>query len=259
MAILQERTQISIITVSYEDDGLTLKFLKQLGKANDVEIIVVDNSTGNTLQQKLPSEIIYIHAEKNRGYGGAVNLGIQKSRGEWIMVLNNDIETTVNDVKTVIAIAQKLNAKLATPKLMLPDRTIQHSVGYFDSFSKNPINFLFARPRFIDPTSITSKTLVDVTTGAAMLINREVIDSLGLFDDKNFFMYFEDIDLCLRTVQKGYKWLFIPEITMLHLQSVTANKNTQQKMQNYKQSVYRYVKKHRGFLTAFLTNLLPVY
>jgi GT2 family glycosyltransferase len=259
MATLQERTQISIITVNYEDTELTLNFLKHLGIADDVEIIVVDNSASNTLQQKLSSEIKYIHSEKNKGYGGAVNLGIKESSGEWIMILNNDIETTIIEIKTLVKITQQHSMKLATPKLILSDNTIQHSVGYFDSFVKHPINSLFARPRFIDPSLISNPLHVDVTTGAAMLIHRDVINTVGMFDDTNFFMYFEDIDLCLRIFLKKLDWLFIPEVQMKHLQSVTANKNNNQKKENYKHSVYKYIKKHRSFLLAIFSNILPIY
>lgn len=260
MAIPQEKTpRISIITVSYEDDELTLRFLKKLGIHPQVEIIVVDNSKQNSLEAKLPQDITYIHLETNKGYGGALNAGFAHSRGDWIMFLNNDIETTIQDVIQLVDTALKLNTKLATPKLILQDGTAQKSIGYFDHFTSHLINGLFARPRFIDPTNITKEIKVDVVTGAAMLFKREILEENGLFDEKNFFMYFEDIDLCYRLHKKDKSFLFVPQVQMKHLQSVTTNKDTSQKQTNYKKSVQAYLYKQRGFIIATLAKLLNVY
>lgn len=260
MAVSQEKTpRVSIITVSYEDDELTLRFISLLGHDPHVEIIVVDNSKNDSLKAKLPKEIIYIHPGENKGYGGALNTGYDKSRGEWIMILNNDIETSIEKVLELVNRTEEHNAKLATPKLILPDGSTQKSVGYFDHFSSHFLNGLFARPRFIDPTNITKKTSVDVVTGASMLFKREVIEKVGLFDEYNFFMYFEDIDLCMRLHKMDMSFLFVPQVQMKHLQSVTTNKDTSQKKQNYDKSVHAYLIKHRGILIALLAKLLHIY
>lgn len=260
MATLQKRTPIvSVITVNYEDDALTQNFLKHLGTDEYAEVIVVDNSAENTLEQKLSSGIVYIHNATNKGYGGAVNVGVAKAKGEWIMILNNDIETSLSNVKRLIDITKDKETKLATPKLILTDGTSQQSVGYFDSFFQHPLNYVFARPRFINTTNILEPLPVDITTGAAMLLHKTVIDQVGSFDAKTFFMYFEDIDWCLRTAKKGLKWLFIPQVSMRHLQSVTTNKNKKQKKSNYHHAVFNYLVKNRGYIIALCNKLLNLY
>ncbi len=119
-------------------------------------------------------------------------------------------------------------------------------------------SWLYKRPRFIDPSDITDNKWVDVATGAAMLLKRDVIEQYGLFDER-FFMYFEDIDLCMRFSKKGHQFLFVPSVEMKHLQSVTANRDMNKKNENYQKSVHNYLMKQRGPIITQLAHILQIY
>lgn len=249
--------KLSVIVVNYKTDDLILDLLRGISPNPLVEIMIVDNSPENTLEKKLPKRhnLLYHFADANLGFSGGNNLGISRAKGEWFFLLNSDTITSTKDILHLMNITIKNKFLVSCPKLIQPDGIVQNNVGDFNSFFKNPINYIFARPRLINCTNILTNTTVDLLTGAAMLIHKSVFEKVGFLDDKNFFMYFEDIDFSFRLHGAGIKVLFCPEVKIIHFGGASSDQDTRQKNINYQKGLQTYLTKNRGFLINTINNL----
>lgn len=249
----QETPRISLVILNYKTDEMTFRLVEKL-QDEDVEIILVDNSSSENLKIKVVglSHVRYTDPGANLGFAGGVNYGIAQSRGEWIMLLNSDADADVQTIKTLLNKCLAANMKVATPRLVGNDSTIETNVGLFSGLLEHPINWLFLRPRFILPTVDTK---VHTATGGALLIHKSIIQKVGLLDEKNFFMYFEDMDYSYRLHNNGISILYVPSCVIKHIGGGSSDKNPTQKKQSYLTSLDRYLLKHRGPLVLWLNKI----
>jgi GT2 family glycosyltransferase len=261
MADIQTRAkELSIIIVNYNTPDLVQSLLTAL-TSNVFEIIVVDNSPTKALERTISTlypQVIYLPFAQNVGFAGGVNAGIQKSTKEWVLLVNTDTTINSEQINELVEAAQKSKAEVAAPQLITGSGMAESSVGYFDSFMINPINVLFARPRLVNPDTINATTQVDTATGGVLLIKKSVFKEVGMFDDKNFFMYFEDIDFSLRLKQKAIPILFVPTVQIKHSGGKSSDQSPDQKNTNYQKSLNNYLLKHRGRFILMLNTLLGV-
>lgn len=253
----KENPRLSIITINYKTDDLILDLLKSLTPDPKIEIIIIDNSPENTLEKKLPirNDLTYFFVNKNLGFSGGNNLGISKAKGEWVFLLNSDTKVNTSEILKMFDITVNNPVLVSTAKLIQPNGDTQNSVGFFDPVWINPANYVFGRPRLLICEDINEDTLVDYATGTNLMIHRSVFDKVGFLDDKNFFMYFEDVDFCFRLHREGIKILFIPEIKILHYGGASSDQNMRQKNVNYQNGLRSYLIKNRGRLIYFINSL----
>ena len=254
MATTPQKTPlVSIIILNYQTDEMTFNLVKKLSD-EEVEILLVDNSSSKELEINVAQlkNTLYVNPGRNLGFAGGVNVGMLKSRGEWVFLLNSDAHTEVETIKSLINKCNEKNAKVGAPRLVGHDGTIEKNVGLFSSFFENPINYLFLRPKYTLPES---ETFTHTATGGALLIHRTVIEKIGVLDDKNFFMYFEDMDYSLRLHNGGQNILYIPSCVVNHKGGASADKNPTKKKQSYLISLDNYLLKHRGPLFLWLNNI----
>lgn len=99
---------------------------------------------------------------------------------------------------------------------------------------------------------------MDWVSGASLMLRRRALEEMGLLDE-NFFLYFEDNDLCLRLRQKGWKVYFNPLIEVVHLGGESLAKNEPARAEYYHSLLYFYSKHYGKLKTAILIMLLPLY
>ncbi|MEI6774565.1 MAG: glycosyltransferase family 2 protein [bacterium] len=255
MATTPQKTPlVSIIILNYHTDEMTLKLVKKIQSDEDVEVVLVDNSDSKTLEHEAGSlnHTVYVNPGSNLGFAGGVNVGIHKSRGEWIFLLNSDADADISTIKNLIKKCIDKNIKVGAPRLVGNEGTIEKSVGRFSLLFENPINWLFMRPKYILPET---ESLVHTGTGGALLIHRSIIEKVGVLDDKNFFMYFEDMDYSWRLHNAGVDILYIPSCVITHIGGGSADKNPTKKKQSYLTSLDNYLLKHRGPLVLWLNSI----
>ena len=244
---------LSIILLNYKQKGLLKQCIKGIVTAQprlDYEIIVVDNASGdNSLamvktmfsgkeaedasQSKLPlaqaaklPDSVTIQADTNGGFAVGNNLGIEKARGRYIMILNPDIAIVPNALeKMVNFMEQHLNVGMIGPKLINPDGSVQYSCRRFPSlttpffrrtmFGKLPLAKKPIEDYLMKDFDHNTNCAVDWLFGACLLARKSVLDKVGYFDER-FFMYFEDLDLCRRFWQAGFKVMFFAETELVH-------------------------------------------
>lgn len=232
---------LSIVIVAYksrDEIGPCLGSLPRAMEGRAIELVVVDNSPGDGTGELIGAQfpwVTYIAAEKNLGFGRGNNLGYARSRGECVLFLNPD--TISNDVALAHCVARVRNESgigLISPKLILADGRMdlacRRSIPtLWDGFCRAAgLAAAFPRAKPFAGYNLTWQPEngtyeVGAINGAFMLARREVLEKVGLFDE-NFFMYGDDLDLCIRTAQAGYKIIYDGRVQIIHLKGVSMAK-----------------------------------
>jgi len=254
---------LSIIILNYKQKGLVKQCIKGIVTTQpnlDYEIIVVDNNSddnclemvknifkdnlkNNEIQPELPiinkleiPPIETIQSKSNDGFAVGNNLGIKQVKGEYVMILNPDIAVVPGALEKMVNFMQEnQQVGIIGPRLINPDGSVQYSCRRFPSLM-TPLyrrtflgKLLFAKKPLIDylmkDFDHEEKIEVDWLFGACLLIRKSVMDKVGLFDER-FFMYFEDLDLCRRVWQAGFKIIYFAKVEMVHYhQRLSAERN----------------------------------
>jgi GT2 family glycosyltransferase len=235
--------KLSIIIVNYNVKYFLEQCLHSLSVASkglDSEIFVVDNNSVDgsvsMVREKFP-EVILIENKENRGFSSANNQAIRKSKGEYVLLLNPDTLVENDTLIKVVGFmddhpdAGGLGVKMLDGKgKFLPESKRglpTPSVAFFKVFgfsSLFPKSKLFGRYHlgYLDK----EKThVVDVLSGAFMLLRKKALDKTGLLDE-GFFMYGEDIDLSYRITKAGYNNYYFPGTRIIHYKGESTKKSS---------------------------------
>jgi GT2 family glycosyltransferase len=236
MENMKEKPVLSIVIVSWnvrEDLRECLQsLLRDEGsrlESGEIEIIVVDNAstdgTAEMVNLEFPRVKLLVNSQ-NLGYTKANNIGINHSRGKYILLLNPDTIVHQGALQALIDCAESHpEAGIIGAKLLNPDGSVQRSARSFPDigaglfrntflgrlFPNNP----FVRRYLLADFGYDEVREVDWVSGAAMLVRRDLIERIGGLDER-FWAYCEDVDLCWRAWQAGYKVLFCPNAVITH-------------------------------------------
>jgi len=216
------------------------------GVIGPVEIIVVDNSldtdgTGDLLRREFP-QVHYLLPSENLGFGRANNLGFRESTGACVLFLNPD--TVCNEAALAHCVARvraEQEIGLISPKLVqadgLMDLACRRSIPtIWDGFCRGSgLAARFPRTKAFSGYNLTHLPVegtyeVGAVNGAFMLARREVLESeaapkpYGIFDER-FFMYGDDLDLCIRIARAGYKIVYDGRVQITHLKGQSVAKD----------------------------------
>ena len=226
--------KLSITIVNYNQKyfpRLCVEALKK-SKANfDFEIIICDNNSDDESLDYLKKAakeglIQLVSSWKNLGYGGGHNLAAKKAKGKYILILNTDITVEQDTLqKLVDYLETHRDTGIVGPKLMYHNGEIQQSCRrhfkFFDlfikrSFLKNIWPFKKRYQKYIMADFTHKNTqVVDLITGAFMMMPKRIFDKIGGFD-KRYFLFMEDFDLCRKVQNAGYKVVYYPEAVAVH-------------------------------------------
>jgi len=248
--------KLSIIIVNYQSYKHLLTCLASINKflyqdstlKNDFEVILVNNdkvSLSLPIQYPFVNEKI-INTGKNVGFGTANNLGTIMTQGDYLMFLNPD--TVLTDCSLLQAVAY----------LESHDDVGVLGLGVIDNNRKSPQNWscgkkitwgnILFRNTINKPWNKKSPQEVAWTTGTALIVRKYLFRKINGFD-KNFFMYFEDQDLCLRikNLELNPKIIHYPESTLLHFNGKSWKNKARQK-KAYQDSQLYFFKKYNTFI-----------
>ena len=230
---------ISIILVDYNSQELTKMCLRSLqdlkAKSFSYSVIVVDNASQKPLKLPKSLEAEYLHvirSESNLGFSGGNNLGVTYAAEhydpDYTCLLNND--TTV-DPDFLIHLHNTLKKEdsggMVAPKIYFAKGYEYHKEAYPKSELGNIIWYgggaidwpnLIAFHRGVDEIDrgqLNNTVETDFCTGCCILISREILETVGMLDDK-LFLYYEDVDLSVRARKKGFKVLYCPDSFIWH-------------------------------------------
>lgn len=236
--------KLSFIIVNYQSEKYLAKCISSIKEkvlAVDYEIIVVNN---DDLDPGGLSEIKIINSEKNIGFGAACNLGARSAQGEILCFLNPDTEIMSENITELVQEFNSANIGVIGSRLADEKNNTQEWIaGKEITILSTLLNNLGYKR---DQKVWESDSPVECAwvTGAAMFVRKDIFQKLGGFDEK-FFMYFEDIDLCRRVRQLGFKVSYFPDFKVKHFGGKSfLDKKTQKKLY--------YISQRRYFEKQFL-------
>jgi len=251
--------ELSVILVNYNDRAHLPACLSSLEKALaslSAEVILVDNQSSDwslELIRSLFPWVRLIENDQNVGFPRANNIGFKQSRGDYVLFLNTD---TVVPESAAAALLAEIKAR---PKAGAVGPALIHENGRFQvSFGKKVGFFPEIRQKIIlNPYHRIAlrhsrrARAVGWLSAACLLTRRTAVEAAGLFDEV-FFLYFEDIDLCRRISDKGFKLIFLPAVRISHIGGAATSVRRWRSRLEYRRSQLRFYKKHASRLSLGL-------
>lgn len=255
---------LSIIIVNWNSKQYLRKCLSSIQSTNwsaKYEIVVIDGGSfdgcGEMLKQYYP-EVRFIQSDLNLGFAKANNEAFRVSGGRNLLFLNPDTEIEDSAIQTLLHQLEYLpNAGIVGAKLLNPDRSIQTScIQSFPSVLNQILDAKALRQQFprwnlwgMRPLfdQFASAAEVDVVSGACLMIKREVFKAVGTFST-DYFMYSEDVDLCFKVHQRGWKTYYVPNAVVVHYGGASSSKSNEKNISDVLmlESRWRFFRKTRS-------------
>ena len=221
--------RLSIITVNYNGLKDTCALIESISFNENMEVIVVDNASkqdeASIIQKQFP-QVKVIRSEKNLGFAGGNNLGIKKSKGKYLFLINNDTIFKEFNVNSLInRLEYSPNIGIVCPKIRFTwgTKPIQYT-GY------TPLSKITVRNQAIgyceeDKGQYDAPHPTPYAHGAAMLTKREAIEKVGLMPE-DYFLYYEELDWSMMFTRAGYKIWYDPDCTIYHKESQSTGQDS---------------------------------
>lgn len=271
---MAEDPTLSIIIVNWKSVDFTRKCLKSVythARDMSVEILVIDNASFDGCSEMIPIEfpaVRFIQSQENLGFACANNVAFEHSKGEILLFLNPDTEivgTALQDMMTCVASRQDVG--VVGPKLLNSDLSVQTScLQSFPSILNQVLDSEFLRARFPKSFLWGNSVLFESEhgpvveaqgiSGACMMIRRSVFEQVARFSQE-YFMYAEDMDLCYKVHEAGWRNYFVAGAIVIHHggQSSGAQSYNQFSTLVMRESLLTYFRVHRGDFYAHLFQL----
>ena len=226
---MHQECKLSIITVNYNGLKDTCALIESIPFNENMEVIVVDNAStqdeASIIQKQFP-QVKVIRSEKNLGFAGGNNLGIKKSKGKYLFLINNDTIFKEFNVDSLInRLESSPNIGIVCPKIRFTwgTKPIQYT-GY------TPLSKITVRNQAIgygeeDHRQYDTAHPTPYAHGAAMLIKREAIEKVGLIPE-DYFLYYEELDWSMMFTRAGYEIWYDPACTIYHKESQSTGQSS---------------------------------
>ena len=222
---------IAIQIVNYKTKKYTINCIDGIiGDLKNSEIIykifVLDNASGDRFDDidDRYENVEFYYGDKNVGFGEGHNILAGKSESDYLLLVNPDI--SFNENATVQRLYERIKKNKDTIKVVGPKLVLGN--GNSQPWDHSELKGLRARfNRFFCESYWVDRDIegeVEWVSGAFFLVERKIFDVLGKFDPM-FFLYDEEVDLCLRIKRKGYVIWYYPVVHVMHYGSVVASKN----------------------------------
>ena len=224
------RFKASIIIPVFNKLELTRQCLTTLASITtmpEYEVIVVDNASSDGTAEflaELGGDVQVISNPENYGFAVACNQGANAARGEFLLFLNNDTIPTEGWLNALVdEVERHPDVAVVGSKLLYEDGTIQHAGVAFSRIVFTPYHIYRTVPA--DSPMVNRRREFQCVTGACMLVRRDVFEQVGRFDE-GFKNGFEDVDLCLKIRERGWRIVYRPDSVVYHLESQTPGRKT---------------------------------
>jgi GT2 family glycosyltransferase len=223
------KIEVSIITINYNGLEDTCALIETIPFNENMEVIVVDNASKNkeaVIIAKRYPQVKIVMSERNLGYAGGNNLGIQAAQGKYLFLINNDTVFKDFNIQALIARME------SSPKIGIVCPKIRFEWG------NNPIQYagysrlsrISVRNHAIgfneeDHGQYDTAHATPYAHGAAMFIRRDTINKVGVMPDC-YFLYYEELDWSMMFTRAGYQICFEPKCTIYHKESQATGQNS---------------------------------
>ena len=205
-----------------------LKSILTLTTYENYEVLIVENnskekSTFNYYKkiQKNPKIRVITCPINEFNYSKIINFGVKNTDAEYILQLNNDTKLLTPDwLENFIGYAQNKEIGAIGARLYYPDKSIQHAgIAYgIDGKAGNLlVNLPYGVHGYFGREAMVAN--VSAVTGACLFARREIYEEVGFMDDELFKVSFNDVDFCLKILEKGYRLVYNPYVELIHYES----------------------------------------
>ncbi len=267
----QAEFDVSIIIVSFNTREVLRECLQSVLKectALRAEILVVENAStdgsGEMLERDFP-QVTVLKSQINLGFGGANNLALEVARGRYFVLLNSDAFFSTGALALAVKhMDEQPECGLGGCRLVGRDGESQPSSRCFHTVTNDAVVLSglaakFPKSRFFGRFDRTwanplEPATVDWVPGAFSILRPAMLEKIGLFDT-NFFLYYEEVDLCLRFRRAGFDVWYWPDIVVVHiggessrqLKSLEFSQRAAQVVLWRMRSTLLYYRKHHGW------------
>ena len=264
---------MSAIIVAYGSPDLLLRAIEHCIQSGAGETIVWDNSSDNQVETAVQGstfKVEYHRSKVNVGFGGGINEAVRYANGEFVLFVNPDCLINPEALNLMRQRIESAGTGIVAPRMQYPSGEFGIAGGPFPTAAKE----LAAMTRLDDilPKSLRRSILsirsrrgtggtyadslqpggniaVDWVSGFCMMMRRSIFRTVGGFDE-NYFLYFEDVDICRRAREMGYSVEIVRDATVIHYESTTTNRS--RKSSHYKDGLRVFVRKHGTAIDKFL-------
>lgn len=258
-------TPLDVLVVNYNTEKLLQPMFDALRQPNSAEptrYLVVDNASADNSLERLENvcpEALLLANEKNVGFGRANNQLVEHLQGKYALLINTDAFVAADTLnKTLDYMEAHPDCGVLGVRLVGREGDLQPSCRYFPTplnvfLSRTGLERFFPVVKRVDDMEWDHASVreCDWVPGCYYLIRREVIDQVGLFDPR-YFLYYEEVDHCKRVKQAGWKVVFYPDTTVVHIGGESAktvvelNAVSRQIPKMQIESELLYFRKHHG-------------
>lgn len=269
---------LSIIIVTYNHEHeikSCLLTLKNAIASFHAEIFILDNHSMDKTVSVIKSlqgnfdkkhDCSIIGNQANIGFTKAINQGLARSRGNFVLLLNPDTELPSHLFQPLIQILQKNNdVGIVAPQFRNADGSIQPSCRRFPRhrdviYNALGLSWLFKNSHEFNYWKMGDfdhhcQREVEQPQGAFLLARKKAIEQVGLLDER-FPMFFSDVEWCRRFIEKGWKILFAPSVQIIHHKGTSIYKNRLPMIWSSHRSFYHYFRKYERGLCRHISNLI---
>lgn len=220
-----------------------------------VETFVVDNASADGSAAMVRERYPWVHLilnTENIGFARANNQAIAASHGRYVLLLNSDAQLAPDAVAAMLChLETDPRAGIAGVCQVYPDGRQQFCYGRFPTLWREA-RTLFGLHRWdLTPfDDLHQPRPVDWVSGACLMARRAMLNQIGLLDE-SFFMFGEEVDLCLRAVRAGWKVILVPSTPIVHAHAGSTGKTPERILRLYRGKLH-YARKHWPFLNVTL-------
>jgi GT2 family glycosyltransferase len=240
-------TDLSVSIVNTNSRELLLACLETLPRGADT--VVLDNASEDgsaaAVRDRFP-DVRVLAQDFRAGFGANHNAVIRATDGRYVYVLNED--TTAGDWafdRIVAYLDAHPRVAALGPRLVYPDGRQQDSAWRFPTPLVSALGLLTVGKLGVTQSHGEQARAVDWVMGAALVLRRQALDEVGLFDEE-FFLYSEEVDLQLRLHQAGWDVHYFPDATVVHHESQFSAEIPERRINEMWRSRHRYWHKHHG-------------
>ncbi|MEO7100877.1 MAG: glycosyltransferase family 2 protein [Luteolibacter sp.] len=230
----------------------------------DLQLVVVDGGSfdgcGEMVARDFP-EVEFVQSADNIGFGRSNNLGFTKVKGDAVLLLNPDTELQDGAVQILLrTLLEQKDSGIIGARLLNSDRSLQlSSVHHLPTPLNSALDSDWLRRRWWTESGLCdtmNASVVEAVSGACMMMRAEVFRQVGGFSSR-YFMYAEDMDLCLKVTRAGLKIYFAPGAVVLHHGGGSSGTQISKfSTVMIREALYVYMRQNHGFSTALLYKLL---
>lgn len=222
-------TALGIVIVHYRCPAALRHCLASLPAGR---VVVVDNSG----DAGVPNAIVN---ECNRGFAAACNQGIRTTTEPFVLLLNPDTVVTRDALERLLA-GMTDGVGACGPLIRNEDGSVQPSVRWFPTWWRMALAEFGIRGAYYVKRP---GPVVEQLMGSCLLLRRAALDQIGLLDER-FFVYFEEVDLCLRLQQAGWRVVFVPEAVITHVGGQSSRHDRATALRHRYRSLFAFYRKH---------------